>query len=84
VDVADGIVFAADGKVLPPIQNLGKGFVPLKHLFDDFNSNINWEDDDGEEDETTGTVTFQSSVEGHNELSNGHSWADGEEVYRRQ
>jgi hypothetical protein len=78
-DVANGIVNAADGKV-----NLSKGCILLQSLVDDFDSNINWEANNEEEDAVIGTVSFHSSVEGHNRFSNGLSWVDWEEAYRMQ
>jgi hypothetical protein len=83
-DVADWIAVSADGKALLPIWNLGEGFVLLQSLFNDFGSNIIWEDNNDEEEEATGMVMFHSSVEGHDQFSNGHSRADGEEAYRSQ
>jgi hypothetical protein len=53
-------------------------------LFDNFNSHINWKDVDEEEDEATKMVRFHALVEGHNQFSNGHSWADEGYAYRRQ
>ena len=49
--VAAGIAVAADGKAMSPIRNLGEQLVLLKCLFNDFEGNINWEDDEDEEDE---------------------------------
>ncbi len=46
----------------------------LKCLFDDFEGNINWEEDN--EDDANGTVTQSDSS--HDQFSDGHSWADGE------
>jgi hypothetical protein len=71
MDVTDWTADAADGEA-----NLGEGFVLLQSLFDDFDSNINWEDNYEEEDAATGTVMFHSSVEGHDQFCNGRSWAD--------
>ncbi len=86
-DVANGIAVAAnriavaaDGDTLLPIQNLGNQFVVLEHLFDDFEGNINWEDDN--EDNVNGTVMQSDSF--HDQSSYGHSWENGEEAYRRQ
>jgi hypothetical protein len=50
VDVTDGIAAAADGEALSPIRNLGEQLVMLENLFDDFEGNINWEEDDDEDD----------------------------------
>jgi hypothetical protein len=54
VYVTFGIAAAADGEALSPIRNLGERLVVLEHLFDDFEGNINWEDDD--EDDTMRTM----------------------------
>ncbi len=70
-DVTGLTANAADGKA-----NLGKGFVLLQSLSSDFDSNINWEDNNEEEDAVTGTVQFHSSMEGHDQFSNWHSWED--------
>ncbi len=50
--VADGIAVAADGEAMSPIRNLGEQLDLLERLFDDFEGNINWEDDEDEEDGT--------------------------------
>ena len=81
VYVTKGIAAAADGEALSPIWNLREQLVVLKHLFDDFEGNINWEDNDEDnEDDVNGTVAQPDSS--HHQFSNGHSLADEEEAYR--
>ncbi len=83
VDVTDRIAAAADGEALSPIQNLGERLVVLEHLFDDFEGNINWEDDDeDDEDDTNGTLAQPDSS--CHQFSDGHSLAEEEEAYRRE
>jgi len=66
VDVTDGITAAAYGEALSPIRNLGEQLVVLEHLFDDFEGNINWEDDDevneDNEDDANGMVAQQPII----------------------
>jgi hypothetical protein len=91
VDVTDGITAAADGEALSPIRNLGERLVVLENLFDDFEGNINWEDDDEDdeddednednEDNANGTVAQPDSS--CHQFSDGHSLAEEEEAYRR-
>jgi hypothetical protein len=76
-------VVAADSKALSPIRKLGERLVVLEHLFDDFEGNINWEEDDeGDENDANGTVAQSDSY--RDRFSCGHSLADEEEAYRRQ
>ena len=86
VDVTDRIVAAADGDALSPIRNLGERLVVLKHLFDDFEGNINWEDDDEDDeddgDDANGMVAQPDSS--RHQFSDGHSLAEEEEAYRRE
>jgi hypothetical protein len=70
-DINDGIPATADGEALSPIR---EQLVLLKHFFDDFDGNINWEDDD--EDNGNGTVTPSDSPCG--QFSDGDSLADEE------
>ena len=81
--VADGIEVAADGEAMSPIRNLGKRLVLLQRLFDDFEGNINWEDDEDEEDEDDANGTVEQSDSSHHRFSDGHSLADEEEAYRK-
>ena len=54
----------------------------LEHLFDDFEGNINWEEDDeGDENEANGTVAQSDSY--RDRFSYGHSLADEEEDRRQ-
>jgi len=92
VDVTDRIAAAADGKALLPIQNLGERLVVLEHLFDDFEGNINWEDDneddeddeDDEEDEDDANGMVAQPDSSRHQFSDGHSLAEEEEAYRRE
>jgi hypothetical protein len=82
--VADGIAVAADGEAMSPIRNLGERLVLLEHLFDDFEGNINWEDDEDEEDEDDAYGTVEQSDSSSHQFSDGRSLADEEESYRRE
>ncbi len=82
--VADGIAVAADGKAMSPIRNLGERLVLLECLFDDFEGNINWEDDEDEEDEDDANGTVEQSDSSCHRFSDGRSLADEEEAYRRE
>jgi hypothetical protein len=68
-----------DGKALLPIQNLGKRFVVLKHLFDDLKVNITWEDTNNDP-----SLTDSTDMSHDTQFTNGHSQAAGEKVERRQ
>ena len=81
--VADGIAVAADGEAMSPICNLGERLVLLERLFNDFEGNINWEDDEDEEDEDDANGTVEQSDSSHHRFSDGHSLADEEEAYRK-
>jgi hypothetical protein len=83
VDVTDRIAAAADGEALPPIRNLGEQLVVLEHLFDDFEGNINWEDDD-EDDEDNANGTLAQPDSSCHQFSDGHSLAEEEGAYRRE
>jgi len=83
VDLTDGIADASDGEALSPIRNLGERLVVLERLFDDFEGNINWEDNDkDDEDDANGTVAQPDSS--RHQFSNGRSLAEEEEEYRRE
>jgi hypothetical protein len=83
MDVTNGIAAAASSEALLPIRNLGERLVVLEHLFDDFESNINWEEDnEDDEDNVNGMVAQPDSS--HHQFSDGHSLADEEEAYRRE
>ena len=76
-------VTAAYVEALSPIRNLGERLVVLEHLFDVFEGNINWEDDDeDDEDDANGTVAQPDSS--RHQFSDGHSLAEEEEAYRRE
>jgi hypothetical protein len=83
MDVTDGIAAAADGEALSPIQNLGERLVMLELLFDDYEGNINWEEDD-EEDEDDANGTVAQSDSSRHQFFDGHSLVDEEEAYRRK
>jgi hypothetical protein len=56
----------------------------LEHLFDDFEGNMNWvEDDEDNENNVNGTTVAQSDFS-CDQFSDGHSLADEEEAYRRR
>jgi hypothetical protein len=76
------IIAAADSKALSPIRNIGEQLVVLKHLFDDFEENINWEEDDEDDDDANGTVARSDSS--RDQFSDGHALVDEEEVHKRQ
>ena len=89
VDATDGIAAAADGEALLPIRNLGERLIVFEHLFDDFEGNINWEDDDEDNeddeadgDDANGTVAQPDSS--RHQFLDGHSLAEEEEAYRRE
>jgi hypothetical protein len=81
--VADGIAVAADGEAMSPICNLGERLVLLERLFDNFEGNINWEDDEDEEDEDDANGTVEQSDSYSHRFFDG-SLADEEEAYRRE
>ena len=83
VDVTDGIAAAADGEALSPIRNLGERLLVLEHLFDDFEGNINWEDDDKDDEDDANGMVAQPDSSRH-QFSDGHSLAEEEEAYRRE
>ena len=82
--VADGIAVAADGEAMSPICNLGERLVLLERLFNDFEGNINWEDDEDEEDEDDANGTVEQSDSSSHQFFDGRSLADEEEAYRRE
>jgi len=86
VDVTDGIPAAADGEALSPIQNLGERLVVLEHLFDDFEGNIYWEDDneDDEDDEDDANGTVAQPDSSRHQFLDGYSLAEEEGAYRRE
>jgi len=85
VDVTNriGAAAAADGEALSPIWNLGEQLVLLKHLFNDFEGNINWEDDDEDDEDDANGMLAQRDSSCH-QFSDGHSLAEEEEAYRRE
>ena len=75
---------AADGEAMSPILNLGERLVLLERLFDDFEGNISWEDDEDEEDEDDANGTVEQSDFSSHRFFDGRSLADEEEAYRRE
>ena len=56
----------------------------LEHLFDDFEGNMNWvEDDEDNENNVNGTTVAQSDFS-CDQFSDGHSLADEEEAFRKE
>jgi len=86
VDVTDGITAAAYGEALSPIRNLGEQLVVLEHLFDDFEGNINWEDDDevNEDNEDDANAMVAQPNSSRHQFSDGQSMAEEKEAYRRE
>jgi hypothetical protein len=86
VDVTEGIAAAADGEALLPIRNLGERLIVLKHLFDDFEGNINWEDydEDNEDNENDANGTVAQPDSSRHQFLDGHSMAEEEKAYRRE
>ena len=83
MDVSDGIAAASDGEALSPIRNLGEQLVVLKRLFDDFEGNINWEDNDMDDEDNVNGMVAQPDSSRH-QFSNGRSLAEEEEEYRSE
>ena len=55
----------------------------LERLFDDFEGNINWEDDDKDDKDYANGMVAQPDFSRH-QFSNGRSLAEEEEEYRRE